>query len=81
MKWVDARYIIADDLTKLNNGDLVRCLKNVHNVILVSEENALLRRERERDRRREASARKVEAGKRKQTAKVLLARVLETILV
>ena len=54
LRWIDARYQIADDLTKLQNGDLIRAAMREGTATLVAEEHALQRRERERARRRTA---------------------------
>ena len=58
LKWIDGRYQLADDLTKLNTGDLIRGAMREAKIMLTHETEALRRRERERDRRRQVSASK-----------------------
>ena len=60
IRWVDGRYQLADDLTKLSTGDLIRAAMKETRATLVAEDAALQQRERERERRRrKARAREV----------------------
>ena len=55
LHWVDARFQAADDLTKLSNGGLIRGYCKDASAILVSEKEALQRREKERHNRQAAA--------------------------
>ena len=52
IRWVDGRYQLADDLTKLRDGDLIRAAMRESRATLVAEDEALQQRERERELRR-----------------------------
>ena len=54
VRWTDARYQLADDLTKFQDGDLIRAAMREGTATLVAEVAALRMRQTEKENRRAA---------------------------